>query len=99
MNHDNRMHRTFRPLCLKAEVAGLKWHALRHFAISTWIEASLAPKTVQTFASHSSLEMTMDRYGHLFPSDDHRKAFDAIATGLLKPVGTQTAHAAVSASA
>jgi hypothetical protein len=41
----------------------------------------------------------MDRYGHLFPSDDHRKAFDAIATGLLKPIGTQTAHAAVSASA
>ncbi|MGF7055263.1 integrase [Bosea sp. OAE752] len=40
MNHDNRMHRTFRPLRLKAEVAGLKWHALRHFAISTWITSS-----------------------------------------------------------
>jgi hypothetical protein len=24
----------------------------------------------------------MDRYGHLFPSDDHRKAMDQIATGL-----------------
>jgi integrase len=54
-------------------------------------------KTAQTFAGHSSLEMTMDRYGHLFPHDDHRKAFDAIATGLLKPVGTQTAHTAISA--
>lgn len=98
VNHDNRMHRTFRPLCLKAEVPALKWHALRHFAISTWIEADLAPKTVQNFAGHSSLEMTMDRYGHLFPSDDHRKAFDAIATGLLKPIGTQTAHTTISAS-
>lgn len=55
------------------------WHALRHFAVSCWIEAGLNPKTVQTFAGHSSLEMTMDRYGHLFKSDDHRVAMDRIA--------------------
>jgi integrase len=24
------------------------WHALRHFAVSCWIEADLKPKTVQT---------------------------------------------------
>ena len=58
------------------------WHALRHFAVSCWIDAGLAPKTVQTFAGHSSLQVTMDRYGHLFKSDDHKKAMDAIATGL-----------------
>ena len=44
------------------------WHALRHFAISCWIEADMKPKTVQTFAGHSSLQVTMDRYGHLFKS-------------------------------
>lgn len=55
------------------------WHALRHFAISCWIEAGLSPKTIQTFAGHSSLEMTMDRYGHLFRSDDHRAAMERIA--------------------
>jgi len=59
------------------------WHALRHFAISCWIEAGLSPKTVQTFAGHSSLQMTMDRYGHLFKSDDHRLAMDAIAKQML----------------
>jgi integrase len=47
------------------------WHALRHFAISCWIEAGLAPKTVQTFAGHSILAVTMDGYGHLFKSDPH----------------------------
>jgi integrase len=58
------------------------WHALRHFAVSCWIEANLAPKTIQTFAGHSSLAMTMDLYGHLFASEDHTRAMDAIAKGL-----------------
>jgi hypothetical protein len=58
------------------------WHALRHFAVSSWIEAGFAPKTVQTFAGHASLQVTMDRYGHLFPSEDHKKAMDQIAKGL-----------------
>lgn len=58
------------------------WHALRHFAVSTWIEADLAPKTIQTFAGHSSLQVTMDRYGHMFKSDDHKKAMDSIAQKL-----------------
>jgi len=59
------------------------WHALRHFAISCWIAAGLSPKTVQTFAGHSTLQVTMDRYGHLFKSEDHQRAMDAIAKELL----------------
>jgi integrase len=61
------------------------WHALRHFAISCWIEAGLSPKTVQTFAGHSSLQVTMDRYGHLFRSDSHGRIMDRIATTLSGP--------------
>jgi integrase len=59
-----------------------KWHSLRHFAVSCWIEHRLAPKTVQTFVGHATLQMTMDVYGHMFPSEDHSKAMDAIAKGL-----------------
>ena len=62
------------------------WHALRHFAISCWIEAGLPPKAVQTFAGHSSLQVTMDRYGHLFRSDSHHQAMDAIAASIESPV-------------
>lgn len=51
-----------------------RWHDLRHFAISSWIAAGLPPKAVQTFAGHSSLQVTMDRYGHLFPDDKHHAA-------------------------
>ncbi len=79
---------TFYPLFKKlAEQDGMapkrfKWHALRHFAVSCWIEAGLQPKTAQTFVGHGTLQMTMDTYGHMFPSDDHAKAMDAIAKGL-----------------
>jgi hypothetical protein len=37
---------------------------------------------IQTFAGHSSLQVTMDRYGHLFKSDDHKKAMDAIGADM-----------------
>jgi integrase len=75
IGHDNLIKRQFLPL-----VRGrFNWHGLRHFAVSTWIEAGMTPKTVQTFAGHASLQITMDRYGHLFPSDDHRKKMDRIA--------------------
>jgi len=92
VGHPNMVKRKFLPLFERlAELhsqapenhpvppARFNWHALRHFAISCWIEAGLSPKTVQTFAGHSTLAVTMDRYGHLFRSDDHRLAMDAIA--------------------
>ncbi len=48
-----------------------------------WFEAGLAPKTIQTFAGHSSLQVTMNRYGHLFPSADHNRTMDKIADDLI----------------
>jgi integrase len=95
IGHDNVVKRRFTPLFEQLETAykceptfsrkpprRFNWHGLRHFAVSTWIEAGMTPKTVQTFAGHASLQMTMDRYGHLFPSEDHNKAMDQIAKGL-----------------
>jgi integrase len=93
--HDNLVKRHFSPLFDSLEAAyrsdpmrfpapprRFNWHALRHFAVSSWIEAGFTPKAVQTFAGHASLQITMDRYGHLFPSEDHKKAMDQIAKGL-----------------
>jgi integrase len=95
IGHDNLVKRRFQPLFDKLEAAHtadptnfsppprrFNWHALRHFAVSCWIEAGMTPKTVQTFAGHASLQVTMDRYGHLFPSEDHKKVMDQIAKGL-----------------
>ena len=95
--HGNMVKRQFNPLFDKlAELQKelplpeqkssrrFNWHALRHFAVSCWIEAGLDPKTVQTFAGHSSLQVTMDRYGHLFKSEDHQRAMDTIANEVFK---------------
>lgn len=90
IGHDNLIKRHFLPLleALHKNASSpalprrFNWHALRHFAVSCWIEAGLTPKTVQTFAGHASLQITMDRYGHLFPSDDHHRVMDQIAKEL-----------------
>lgn len=60
-------------------------HALRHFFASWLIERGFSPKRVQTLLGHSSIQMTFDVYGHLFPSleDDHAK----FAAGELALVG------------
>jgi integrase len=82
IGHDNLVKRKFLPLFVALGVKRFNWHGLRHFAVSCWIEAGMTPKTVQTFAGHASLQVTMDRYGHLFPSDSHKQAMDQIAKGL-----------------
>jgi integrase len=95
-NHDAMVKSKWRPLFKRLAAHWKKqmrneqpeffnWHALRHFAISCWIDAGLPPKTVQTFAGHSSLQVTMDRYGHLFRSDSHAAAMDAIAATIESP--------------
>jgi integrase len=45
-------------------------HALRHGAASLFIEQGFSPKRVQALMGHSTIQMTFDTYGHLFPSKD-----------------------------
>jgi hypothetical protein len=54
IGHDNLVKRQFQPLFDEVKtVKRFNWHGLRHFAVSCWVEAKLAPKTVQTFAGHA----------------------------------------------
>jgi integrase len=50
-------------------------HAFRHFFASWAIEQGFSAKKLQALLGHSSIQMTFDTYGHLFPSaeDDHAK--------------------------
>lgn len=63
------------PVMRQAVRAKYGVHALRHFFASWAIERGFTPKKVQELLGHSSITMTFDRYGHLFPSleDDHAK--------------------------
>jgi len=70
----------------KAKYPGL--HALRHFYASWCINRvkdgglELPLKTVQHRLGHSSIQMTADTYGHLFPSGDDGKELAAAERAL-----------------
>lgn len=44
-------------------------HDLRHTSASLLISQGVHPRAVQAHLGHSSIAVTMDRYGHLFPSE------------------------------
>jgi integrase len=75
-SHANIASRGFAPL-QKAALGDVKYglHSLRHFFASWAIEQGFTPKRLQALLGHSSIQMTFDIYGHLFPSleDDHAK--------------------------
>jgi integrase len=64
-------------------------HAFRHFFASWCINRKadggreLPAKVVQSLLGHSSIVMTLDRYGHLFPRGDDRAELAAAASALL----------------
>jgi integrase len=59
-DHANTVRRYFKPLCQKLGIK-LRWHDLRHFAVSLWIEQGFSIKEVMTFAGHASVQRTMGR--------------------------------------
>jgi integrase len=65
-DHANTARRHFKPLCDKLKIK-LRWHDMRHFAVSLWIEQGFSIKEVMTFAGHASVQMTMERYGAPVP--------------------------------
>src|SRR5207253_3614739 len=56
---------------------GVRFHDLRHTAVALAIAQGAHPKAIQARMGHSSVQVTLDRYGHLFPELDA-----AIADGL-----------------
>jgi hypothetical protein len=59
------------------------FHALRHFAASLFIEQGYSPKQLQQIMGHSSIQITYDRYGHLFPTpEDDRRRINAAAASI-----------------
>jgi integrase len=92
--YPNVVPRIFSPALLAAGVvdsAGKPkygMHALRHFYASWCINRKadggleLPPKTVQDRLGHASIVMTLDIYGHLFPSHDDGKELAAAERAL-----------------
>jgi len=47
---------------------GLRLHDLRHTCASLLIQLGAHPKVIQEWLGHRSITVTMDVYGHLYPS-------------------------------
>jgi site-specific recombinase XerD len=48
----------------------MRFHDLRHTCASLCIALGAHPKAIQERLGHSSITVTLDRYGHLFPKLD-----------------------------
>ncbi len=94
VEHHANMLRSLAPIMKAAGVVDGKrdpkyaLHAFRHFFASWCINPKdrggreLPAKVVQHLLGHSSIVMTLDRYGHLFPRGDDRAELAASAAAL-----------------
>ena len=70
LRHSNFRRRFWLPTVARADVPNdLRIHELRHTCVSLLIAEGAHPKVIQHHVGHSSITVTMDRYGHLYPSE------------------------------
>ncbi len=61
----NMLKRRFFPALRRAKLPKIRFHDLRHTYASLLIDQGENPKYIQTQLGHSSIQLTMDVYGHL----------------------------------
>jgi integrase len=64
---DNFMARVFRPAARRTKLAPLRFHDLRHTYAALMVAAGAHPKLLQAQLGHTSINVTLNTYGHLFP--------------------------------
>lgn len=68
LRHRNFYKSFFKPAVERAEInPKTRFHDLRHTYAALLIEAGAHPLSVKNRLGHSSIKVTYDRYGHLFP--------------------------------
>lgn len=92
LRHGNFYRRFFKPAVLRAGLdARTRFHDLRHTAAALMIAEGVHLLAVKERLGHSTIQITGDRYGHLFPSleaaltdrlgETYRAAQDAVRGG------------------
>jgi integrase len=77
LNDDNFRHRVFAPAVRRTKLAGFRFHDLRHTYAALMIAVGAHPKYLQAQMGHSSIRVTLDLYGHLFP-DANRGVLESL---------------------
>jgi integrase len=68
LRHNNFYQRLFCPALYSAGLPEqVRFHDFRHTCAALLIAQGAHPKAIQAHLGHSSIQVTMDRYGHLFP--------------------------------
>lgn len=68
----NVVRREFKPALRRAGLPQIRFHDLRHTFASLLIAQGEHPKLISEQLGHASVQITLDRYGHLMPqSYDH----------------------------
>jgi integrase len=71
IRHNLFYARQFKPAVVPAGLpAGLRFHDLRHTCAALLVAQGAHPKAIMERLGHSSIQVTLDRYGHLFPGLD-----------------------------
>jgi len=57
-----------------AGLTPISLHECRHSYATYMIAAGINPKALSTYMGHTSITITLDRYGHLLPGNEHQAA-------------------------
>jgi integrase len=77
LRYRNFTDRVWRPALATAGIPPIGVHVLRHTCASLLIARGAPIKAIQAQLGHASAELTLSRYGHLYPDD-----LDALAARL-----------------
>ena len=96
--HSNFRSRVWLPALRATGLSGIRVHDHRHTAAALLVAEGAHPLVVKSHLGHSSITVTMDVYGHLFPSEveelahrldaRHRAAADSVVP-LVRPIEAQ----------
>jgi integrase len=73
-NHTRMLRKSFHPTLVRAELRRMRFHDLRHTYASLLIKQGENIKYIQAQLGHSSIQMTMDVYGHLMDTVNREAA-------------------------
>lgn len=77
IRHSSWTRRFFAPATHEAGLNGFRFHDLRHTCAALLISLGAHPRAIMERLGHSSVTVSLDRYGHLFPGLD-----EALTEGL-----------------
>jgi integrase len=89
MDPDYFDNSVFAPIAAQAGLSGMRFHDLRHFFASMLIAQGESAKYIQDQMGHSSIQVTFDTYGHLFPQSK-RDAADKLDAALATAFSNKT---------